>query len=56
MLCAPPNNVQSPPDALYLERFELLLEKILAEIRGFSEREGRSLEQVQKDMPSYLPC
>ncbi|KAE9407823.1 hypothetical protein BT96DRAFT_809070 [Gymnopus androsaceus JB14] len=53
MLCAPLNNDQSPPDELFLERFETFMEKILMEIQAFSEREGRKLDEIRKDVARW---
>lgn len=56
MLCAPLDNEQSPPDELYLERFEAFMEKCLTDIHSFAEREARSFEQVHKDFQSFYVC
>ncbi|KAJ3906714.1 hypothetical protein F5879DRAFT_945006 [Lentinula edodes] len=53
MLCAPLDNEQSPPDELYLERFEAFMEKCLTDIRSFAEREARSFEQTRRDVARW---
>lgn len=35
-----------PTDPLFLERFQALMEKSLADMKTFSERENRPLEEV----------
>lgn len=42
-----PQSIQSPPpDPLFLERLEAFMEKSLADIVAFSERENRAVEEV----------
>jgi len=44
------SNEHTAPDDLFLERFEAFMNKSLAEIRAFSEREAMSFEKVDQDV------
>jgi hypothetical protein len=55
MICAPTTNdfpsshgqqVPDPDQQLFLERFEVFMDKSMNEIQAFSDREGRAFEQV----------
>jgi pyruvate-formate lyase-activating enzyme len=38
-----------PPDGLFLERLDTFMDKCLADIKAFSEREYRPFEEVYRD-------
>ena len=41
-----PDSDATATDALFLERLETFMDRSLADIKAFSEREGRSFEEV----------
>ncbi|KAF5367379.1 hypothetical protein D9758_003691 [Tetrapyrgos nigripes] len=47
------SNEQTPPDDLFLERFEAFMAKSLAEIRAFSEREAMSFEKTRRRVAQW---
>ncbi|KAF5377350.1 hypothetical protein D9757_007996 [Collybiopsis confluens] len=44
---------QQPYDGLYLERFQVFMDKIIADIQAFSDREIRSFDQTRRDVTKW---